>query len=334
MNYKNEYKTNIAVIILNYNSYKHTITCLNALLCMNTRPKWIIVIDNKSTNSSIFHIEQWMYATFTTYFKFNNKKSPERILANTPKEVHEQVQHLSQEDKHTIPYWLIACPNNKGYAGGNNLGITLGLELGANAVWILNNDTEPTPKSLDAMTQRLFSAKRPGLCGSLMVYAHDRQCIQCKGGGRVNCWTMLSYLEGFHKALPDAIEEAPEKIEQRLHFIYGASVMAHRNFITTVGLMDESYFLYSEEQDWAFTAKGRFDLSYAPEAIVYHHEGMSTGWPYANTILGMWRIVRSRLRLTLKHNPLALPLVCIAILFAGLRMAWRRATFPPKEARQ
>jgi len=42
--------------------------------------------------------------------------------------------------------------------------------------------------------------------------------------------------------------------------------------------MDENYFLYYEELDWAIRGKGKgYSLGYAPDAIVYHKEGGSSG---------------------------------------------------------
>jgi GT2 family glycosyltransferase len=101
--------------------------------------------------------------------------------------------------------------------------------------------------------------------------------------------------------------------------------MASRDFIETVGLMDERYFLYSEEQDWAYSAKGQFDFAYAPDAVLYHKEGATTGFSSRKTNLrSLYHLTRSRVLLTAKHAPWALPTVCASIVFAALRMAWRR----------
>src|SRR3546814_2499175 len=41
--------------------------------------------------------------------------------------------------------------------------------------------------------------------------------------------------------------------------------------------MDERYFLYFEEIDWAMQARGRFSTGFAADAVVYHKEGGSIG---------------------------------------------------------
>ena len=48
-----------------------------------------------------------------------------------------------------------------------------------------------------------------------------------------------------------------------MEYVSGASMLASRAFLENVGLMEESYFLYFEELDWALRARGKFDLAYA-----------------------------------------------------------------------
>lgn len=53
--------------------------------------------------------------------------------------------------------------------------------------------------------------------------------------------------------------------------------MVSRKFVETVGFMDEGVF-YIAKSNWGCRSKGKFDLAYAPEAPVYHKEGVTTGW--------------------------------------------------------
>jgi hypothetical protein len=45
-----------------------------------------------------------------------------------------------------------------------------------------------------------------------------------------------------------------------MDFVNGASMLVGREFLEAVGLMEESYFLYFEELDWAKRARGKFTL--------------------------------------------------------------------------
>jgi hypothetical protein len=220
---------------------------------------------------------------------------------------------------------LLRNTENKGYAVGNNAGIRLLMQWGADAVWILNNDTVVDERALGAMRDRLFSKQRPGLCGARVVYM-GTSMLQCRAGGWANTWTGLSYLDGFKLcANKKTLLDTPEDVERSINFIYGACVMASRDFIETVGLMDERYFLYCEELDWAYSAKAQFALAYAPNAVIYHKEGSTTGHSNKKTNLrSLYHLVRSRILLAAKHRPLALPITCASIVFAALRMAYRR----------
>jgi len=50
---------------------------------------------------------------------------------------------------------VIALPENRGFAGGCNVGITAALERGAGAVLLLNNDTKVAPDFLGWLVQSL-----------------------------------------------------------------------------------------------------------------------------------------------------------------------------------
>ncbi len=294
----------IAVVILNYNNHKDTITCVTSVLSSVQTARWIFVVDNASTDDSLSQIQAWA----------QESDQPYTLLSS------------QQECPHAPDSRLIifSSTENKGYAAGNNHGIGLALQWGADAVWILNNDTVVEKEALGAMQERLFSASRPGLCGSIVQYV-DTGLVQCLGGGKTQPWTGLSQLFGHKLPLVDALQYTERQVEQNINFIYGASVMASREFIQTVGLMDERYFLYCEEQDWAYAAKGRFDLVYASKAHVHHKEGSTTGFSGKKMSLrSLWYLTRSRILLTLKHKPWAFPTVCASIAFAALRMLFRR----------
>lgn len=292
------------VVILNYNGWQDTIACAESVLASNKTPSWIVIVDNASTDTSVDQLRQWA----TDKLK---RPLPEGDAAPSDRLV------------------LVRAQKNKGYAAGNNMGIRLLMRWGADAVWLLNSDTVVDDKALGAMMQRLFSKPRPGLCGARVQYMGTNR-VQCRGGGRTSVWTALSTLDGYGFTPQRALQENAEAIEARINFIYGASVMASRHFIRTVGLMDERYFLYCEEQDWAYSAKGMFDLAYAADAIVWHREGSSTGHSYRQVnVKALLLLIRSRVRLTLKHAPWALPTVCLSIVFAAVRMGWRRLISKP-----
>lgn len=297
-------------VILNYNGFQDTIACAESLLRSDVLPQWIVLVDNASTDDSLIRLRNWAAGESGRPFlevdiSQEFRPAPEGSIV------------------------LLAASRNGGYAAGNNLGLRLLLTSGADAFLLLNNDVIVEPGAVGALLRRLFSKGRPGLCGARIHFMGTAR-VQCRAGGRTSHWTALSSLDGYGFGVEQALEEDAEAVEARINFIYGACVMASSAFVKTVGLMDERFFLYCEEQDWAYSARGRFDLVYAQDAVVWHREGSTTGHSYRHVNLrSLLLLTRSRLLLTWKHYPLSLPTVCLSIAFSAFRMVWRRLVSRP-----
>jgi GT2 family glycosyltransferase len=219
---------------------------------------------------------------------------------------------------------------NLGYAGGNNAGIRIALEEQADYIWILNNDTVMAPDALEKLVKKMEEDQSIGLCGSTLIYADQRDTIQALGGGTFSSWSGTTKNRG--DGLPFAkIDDHLERAES-LDFIAGASILASRAFVEEVGLMNEEYFLYYEEMDWAERAKGWFKLGYAPESIVFHKEGASTkanrADPASRSLSADFYQLRNRLKFTRNYYPVWLPTVYITVWAAFfkrlLRGEWSR----------
>lgn len=322
-------KPRVAVVILNYNNWQDTIACAESVLNSAERPDQVILVDNASGNDSVRWFRHWAAGHLEFIL------SEWGVAAPVPKPLALQELLPGQTEEGSdadglqsagVPrLTLITNAVNRGYAAGNNTGIRHALAHGADAVWILNNDTVVDAHALGAMRDALFAKAHPGLCGSLIRYDGERETVQCRAGGRTNKWTGLSVLNGNRLPVSVARKEAPENVEKGINFIYGASVMASKAFLTEVGLLDERFFLYSEEQDWAYRAQGKFDFAYAPNAHVFHKEGASTGWSRRKlSTAALLHITRSRLLLACKHTPYAVPTVVLSLIYAAFRLLWRR----------
>lgn len=282
----------IGVVILNYNNEKYTTDCVKSVLNSHRKPDWIVIVDNNSNNKSFDNLQSW----------------------------------LKLEASGSI--FLLRKKENKGYAAGNNEGIKFLLDQGADAIWILNNDTIVDSAALEAMENKLFSKNRPGLCGSLVTYGYYPYKVQCRGGGKYNRLTGLSKLNGNGLDEISALNTDESKVEADLNFIYGASIMASRNFLEEVGLFDEKFFLYREEQDLAIRASNKFDLAYASQAHVKHFEGVSTGY---STNRFKWSsliiLLRSHFRLILKHDPYSLPIAVTSLAVYAIKKTLKKLVY-------
>ena len=108
--------------------------------------------------------------------------------------------------------------------------------------------------------------------------------------------------------------------------IYRVRMLLSREYLETVGLMEESYFLYYEEIDWAIRAKGLFKLAIAVDSIVYHKEGSAIGsasFQRAASPTSEFYLMRSKLRFMARHLPKNLP-IAYAATFAQALNRFRR----------
>jgi GT2 family glycosyltransferase len=170
---------------------------------------------------------------------------------------------------------LIQSGKNLGFAGGNNLGIRYALEKQADYIWLLNNDTVVETRALTHLVQRMQAKPLAGMCGSTLRYYDRREVVQVLGGATYNRWLGIQKPIGEGESA-NVIHNSDE-IEAQLDYVIGASLLVSRSFIEKIGYLNEDYFLYYEEIDWATRARGQFTLTYAPQSIVYHKEGATIG---------------------------------------------------------
>lgn len=225
---------------------------------------------------------------------------------------------------------LIQSGANLGFAGGNNVGIRYALEQGADFIWLLNNDTVVEPDALTYLVERMAEDTHIGMCGSTLVYYHDRSKIQALAGATFNKWLGVSKHIGQNTSRYQM--PTPESVERRLAYIVGASLLVSRRFVEEIGFLCEDYFLYYEEIDWVIRATDKYTLAYAPKSVVYHKEGNSIGGD--NTTLNQksmtadYYSIRNRIVFTRKHFVYALPTVYLGLVFALVnrvkRNQWER----------
>lgn len=159
---------------------------------------------------------------------------------------------------------VLQAEENRGFAAGSNLGIRCALEHGAEFVWLLNNDILAPQNTLRKLVD---AAADPsvGIVGTVLKYLDHPETIQAWGGGSVVPWT--GYARHFH---------GPARLDQR-SFLTFASVLLRGEMLKQVGLLDEGYFMYFEDSDLCFRARGAgWRLAVAGETAVLHKEGGSS----------------------------------------------------------
>lgn len=302
----------VCVVIVNWNGWADTLECLESLL-RSAHPSWrVIVCDNDSQDGSVEQLREWAEGRLAAPVA---ARDPLRSLSwpPVPKPVRYRLLERAEAEAGGPPgeapaLEIVRTGGNLGFAGGNNVALRRLLARGDfDYVWLLNNDTVVPPSALGELVRRMEERPDAGLCGSTLLLYDAPARVQARGGGSYDPWL------GIARLVDDARLE-PEAVERRLAYPMAASLLVSRAFVEQVGLMNEEYFLFCEELDWATRARGRFAIAYAPASVVYHKGGSSTGSsdPY-NRVVDFY-MSRSQLLYAWRHTRWSLP-------FVGLRHA-------------
>jgi GT2 family glycosyltransferase len=165
---------------------------------------------------------------------------------------------------------LIENEENVGFAKANNQAIRQSHDR---YVLLLNSDTEVCSGALEAMIKFMESHPRAGACGPRLLNAD--------GTLQPSCHPMLTpWREFWRLAFLDRVRrlatydmstwdlETPREVE----VIKGACLMLRQEALDEVGLLDERYFMYTEEMDLCHRLrKAGWKLYWVPQAEVVHY---------------------------------------------------------------
>jgi len=251
----------------------------------------IIVWDNHSSDNSVVEIKSWLSENSVVW----REVSEEKIT---------QLQILEGRVS------VVSAKENYGFAKGNNLAMSQVMQSGLyDYVWLLNNDATATTGSLDALIKEMKSDAKNAFVGSVTLDANSRDLVQCCGVRYFKYWgvSKLQYKNCVWSQI-DKKEVASNKTDYQ----NGASLLVRLNALKDIGLMDERFFLYSEEQDWQYTA---LEMGYknvlAINSIIYHKGSVSTE---GKKHLFYYYYSRSAILFSRKHYPVLTSLVATVLL--------------------
>ena len=159
---------------------------------------------------------------------------------------------------------IILLEENLGYAGNNNVGIRAALKMGADWVFVLNEDTI---LASDCLSQMVMVGERDpqiGILGPLVYHYDEPNVIQTAGGEFGRYW------ESIHLAQNET-DQGQYRQPRPVDWISGCGIMVRRAVIDQVGMIDERYFYYWEETEWCLRAgKKGWRIMHVPEAKMWH----------------------------------------------------------------
>lgn len=270
----------VYIILVNYKRWQDTMVCVESLFKQEYASFTVIVVDNDSQNQSLERLQAWASGNeiwtetlVASLMPLATPPVPKPIAFKVYSELEAELT-VGKADKERLIF--IQAKQNRGFAAGNNIALRYALpKLNCDYLWILNNDTLVMPDALRRLVEHMQkSDKKIGMLGAKIRYYHTPSRLQCAGGAIYNRWTAHAQMRG-NGELDSGQYDCPQS---DLDLIVGASIFSPKSFVNDVGLMDETYFIYFEEQDWAERARQKgWHLGYEWQAIVYHKEGATIG---------------------------------------------------------
>lgn len=161
---------------------------------------------------------------------------------------------------------------NVGFAAGSNLGIKMALQQGCEAVMLLNNDTSFGPDLFQGLIDGLVTY-RCDMTTPKMLYYDSPKTIW-SAGGHLNRWLAYRNTHGGEKQPDDGRFDKP----RRVSFTPFCCVLMRRGVFDKIGLLDESYFVYTEDADYCLRAlRTGLTIWYVPKVQLWHKVSALTG---------------------------------------------------------
>ncbi len=167
---------------------------------------------------------------------------------------------------------VLALRENRRFAGGNDEGLRRALASGADAVMLVNNDTEADSGLLEHLLAALEADPAAGAAAPLIAFAEPRDRIWYAGG---RCVPALGFAA--HRGLR-ARERGQYRAVEATGYLTGCCLLARREAWEKVGLLDERYFIYAEDADWCLRARAAgYRLLFVPRARLWHKVSAASG---------------------------------------------------------
>lgn len=268
-----DFISDLDIVILNYNTADLLRACLDSVFASECNFRWrVFVVDNASRDGSA-----------------------------------EMVRREFEPFHDNLTF--IASPVNGGYAFGNNLALRqicplppdadpahlgpaelverkllhIGSQPQARYILLLNPDSIVPPDAFQTVHD--YAEKNPavGVVGPKLVKANGELDLACRRSfptPEVSLYRMLGLSKLFPKSRRFGrynltyldVNEVAE-----VDSVVGAFMLLRAEVIQQAGILDEAYFMYGEDLDWAYRIKSLgWKIMYYPATTVLHLKGESS----------------------------------------------------------
>lgn len=241
------------VVILNWNNAPDTVECIKSVLTDDT---YIAILDNNSTDDSVI-VMKGLLEKMSVGVAVIDAADINRLYELTEKVV------------------VIRSDKNLGFAKGVNVVLREALKNASiEYTWLLNNDAIAKENALQEMKKVIRRDEKIAFSGSLVMDYYDRDLVQCCGVKYYKFFGVSKLL--LKNARWSGVDKASLPLNE-IDYLNGASILVKMDVVRKIGLLDERFFLYSEEHDWQYRAeKAGYRNELAVNSVVYHKGSMST----------------------------------------------------------
>ena len=202
---------------------------------------------------------------------------------------------------------VIDSPRNGGYAYANNLALreiirteSAGLSTESmlhpaqcsilrpqsytpDYVLLLNPDTVVPPGALDALVSFLEAHPAVGACGPKLLLGDGSLDVACRRSfptPEIAFYRMTGLARLFPRSPRFGrynMSHLDADLQTEVDAVVGACMLVRGAVVREVGLLDEAYFMYGEDLDWAYRIKQYgWKIMYVPSVTIHHFKRASS----------------------------------------------------------
>jgi GT2 family glycosyltransferase len=185
---------------------------------------------------------------------------------------------------------VILFPNkhNIGFAPANNQAIR---QSSGQYTLLLNPDTEVHAGTLETLVNFLDENSAVGAVGPLTLNPDSSLQTSCYPLPTLarEFWRLF-HLDKFYPYGSYNMSKWDRNTKRQVDALLGACLMVRKTIMDEIGLLDEDYFIYSEEIDLCYRVqKAGWTLYWVPQAQIIHYGGQSTKQVAAEMFLRLYQ---------------------------------------------